>query len=144
MTAECEIVPFQPTDLESFPELLSVLKAEGAPAITGPAYTARKGDTILAIAGIVPKGGHTGEAWFQSKHPLNGDARWLVWAVRRMLNHLIVEHGFRRVQAIINPSNPNAIRFIRALGFTCETPSHMEAYWHGEARDLYARVTHGT
>lgn len=138
MGTEYQVVAFQIADLRAFPALQAAWEAAGQPAITGPAYTATKDGKVIGVAGVLVRGGGTGEAWLQLAPGANGDGRWIAWTVRKMLDRLAHEHGFTRIQALIDPRNPLAERFARVLGFTCE--GRMRAFWNGEDRDLYAKI----
>ena len=133
-----EIRKFRPTDMKAFPDLMVALRAEGVKHILGPCYTVTDEHGIVAIGGLGSLGGGTCEAWFQCRLDLNGQGRELVWTTRKMIRDLMQRYGFQRAQAKIQPQNEVAIRFVRAMGFTKE--GTMRGYWHGEDRDLYARI----
>lgn len=107
----------------------------------GPAHTLLLDGEIACCAGITLMGWRRGEAWLIFA-PLAFSHMKTVYAnIKKHLVRIAREKGIRRLQATVKMGDDPAARFVRHLGFDCETPLAMRAYGpNGEDMFLFARV----
>ena len=135
-----DVRPLQfPDDLDAFPEFRRLLAHSGITALHGPAFLASRDDVPIAAGGVTLRGGGGGQIW-AIFGAVNGDGFHLVRIIHRMMLELMDTHQLLRLEALVHPDRPLNVRLVQALGFTCETPGHMGAYWMGEPRDMWSLV----
>ncbi len=105
----------------------------------GPAYTLFDGDgRVIACGGVylVRKG--VGEAWTLVSSRATGMALAIHKTTVRILGRIIETYDLERVQAVTKENHGR--KWLKALGFHCETPEGMERYAGGATYFMYARV----
>jgi hypothetical protein len=107
----------------------------------GPAYTLLIDEQIACCAGICMIGWNRGEAWLLFSPLAFLHVKTCFKIVKEHLLRIVKEKGLKRLQATVKVGDEPAERFIRHLGFHCETPIGMKAYGpHNEDMFLFARV----
>lgn len=92
---------------------------------------------VLAAYGLSTKWPGVAYAWAL----LSEDAGKHMVSLTRAIRAELDASEFRRVEMAADAGFPQADRFARLLGFTCETPEPMAAFFpNGHAARLYARV----
>lgn len=127
---------------------LQPMQALSEPAVThkeaealasqGKGYAAVGEDgTVYAVAGILPQWEGRAIAWAMVAYNAGPHMVRITREIKRFLD----ECGYRRVEASVDAFFPQAHRWIRMLGFECETPEPMRGYgYQGRPAFLYARV----
>ena len=106
-------------------------------AHAGPCFTALKDRRPVCCAGLVMLGAHRAIAWAVLAKTGPGTFLRVHRAVRSFLDDVPV----RRIEALVEGSFDDGHRWVRLLGFKCETPGGM-VKWDEDGRTwfLYARV----
>lgn len=100
-------------------------------------WTAIAGDTVLGAFGIIPVWDGRAHVWAY----VTTDAARHMLAISRAIGRQLAASGFRRYEAEVSDDFPAAHRWIRMLGFRCETQAGMPAFFpDGSKGFLYARV----
>ena len=123
------VVPYQPHHLESLllqpnqaymRSLMTNPEYQKSLDITGKAFTAIDGETVLACAGIVPFWEGRAEAWAIMSHDLKRHFLLIHRATERFLDAC----GFPRVEANVDANFGCAQRWMDMLGFVSEGLMH--------------------
>lgn len=103
----------------------------------GPAFTALHGDQVLACAGTVEIWPGRAMAWAL----LSELAGRHLLALHRAVAGFLMQAPYRRIEATVDDGFEPGHRWLRLLGFTCETPAGMPGFTpQGRGAFLYARV----
>tara|TARA_Y100000296_G_scaffold61607_1_gene71467 strand:+ start:3744 stop:4205 length:462 start_codon:yes stop_codon:yes gene_type:complete len=87
----------------------------------GCAFTGFTEDSIIGSAGILPLWEGVGHAWVVFGADYRKHRIWIHRQVRNMFFKIAVGMKFRRVQANVQADFHEALRWIEALGFECES-----------------------
>lgn len=103
--------------------------------------TAARGPVVLGCAGVVPANAHRAIAWAY----VSTDVRPRDWTAITRRTIAVLDQaraaGFRRIEATARFDYPSASRWLRMLGFICETPVPMPYYGpEGDAYYQFARI----
>lgn len=141
------IVPFVPQHLDDIS--LQPGQSEMAQFIGSPgygemladlpgSYSLFKNGTFLGCGGLAPQAQGKALAWCLIGTKLEGvDMIPATKIVRRQ----IAASGFRRIEAIVKEGFDQGFRWIKLLGFKCETPDGMLNWFEDGTRGyLFARV----
>jgi len=103
----------------------------------GPAYTVRYEEEAIMCAGIMMTGKDRAEAWaLVSLH--SGPA--MLGITRKVKEHLD-GLNIKRIEAVVKDGFEEGHRWMKMLGFKCETPDGMEAHHEDGGKNfLYARI----
>lgn len=103
----------------------------------GPSFTAMSGGEVLACAGIADVWEGRGIAW-----ALVGErAGRHMLAIHRAVSGFLIQAPYRRIEAMVDAGFDEAHRWIKLLGFQCETPDGMRGFTpDGRDSFLYSRV----
>lgn len=113
-------------------------RAIAASLARGPAYTAVIDGRILASGGILPFWKGVGEAWIVSSELVSEHRVFFAKAVWRILNQLIIDDGFERVQTTVDAEHKVSIKWLERMGFEYE--GTMRKFIGGRDHYRYARV----
>lgn len=104
----------------------------------GQAFTALDSDRVLACAGLIPSWPGSAQAWAMLANDIGGAG--MVRVTRAVLRLLELHTG--RIEAVVEADFDAGHRWMRILGFECETPRPMRQWFpDGSAGVLYSRVT---
>lgn len=105
--------------------------------MSGPLFTALEGDEVLACAGVAEVWTGRAVAWAL----ISQDAGRHMFGVHRAVSGFLAQAPYRRIEAMVDAGFDAAHRWIRLLGFVCETPNGMRGF-NPDGRDsyLYSRV----
>ncbi len=87
----------------------------------GCSFTGFAEDKIIGCAGILPLWDGVGHAWVVMGKDYKKHRIWIHKQVKSMFFKIAVGMGFQRVQANVQADFYDALRWIEALGFTCES-----------------------
>lgn len=109
----------------------------------GPAVTAENTEgEIVFCCGVHFRWGGLGELW-ATYSPIAARYPLVLRYTRGLIGVLFREHGYRRLQAAVDPRFEAAVRFIEHLGFEREGLMHSYSP-NGDDYALYALVDGGT
>ena len=105
----------------------------------GPSYTLFIDNQIVFCGGVVDMRWNRGEAWTLLSSLFYKYPKACVKTIKNELGRIIREFSFERVQAIVEPEDNRAIRFIEYLGF--EREGLLRKYLpDGKDMLMYARI----
>lgn len=103
----------------------------------GECFTAFAGTTVIACAGVVNCWQGRAEVWSLMSEHLPLYQKSIHQAVKRFIDHKML--SMRRLELILDPEFPRAVRWAKRLGFSYE--STMPLYGpNGEIQDMYVRL----
>lgn len=141
------IVPFIPAHIEDM--TLQPGQAEMAQFLDTPgygnmianmpgSYSLFKDGTFLGCGGLADQGNGKALAWSLITHNLHGTD---MVPATRIVRQRIRESGYRRIEAIVKDGFAEGFRWIKLLGFRCETPDGMLNWFSDGTRGyLFARA----
>jgi hypothetical protein len=104
---------------------------------SGPSFTALHGDTVLGCSGVVEVWPGRALAWAL----IADEAGRHMLGIHRAVLGFLMQAPYRRIEATVDAGFEAGHRWIRLLGFACETPLGMRGF-NPDGRDsfLYSRV----
>lgn len=103
----------------------------------GPAFTALDGDTVLGCGGAAELWPGRACVWSL----LSDSAGPHMRAIHRAVSGFIDQLPYRRIEALVDAGFEPGHRWVKLLGFACETPDGMQSFTpDGRHVFLYARV----
>lgn len=105
------------------------------------AFTAFYRDDIITIAGLFYLGDRKAEAWMFTGALLPKHLKFVMKSLKDHLKICQKNLNLQRIQSVCVEGFEPAHRFIKKLGFVCETPNGMEKFGsNGETYKMYART----
>lgn len=103
----------------------------------GPAFTAKDGDNVIACAGVAEVWTGRAMAWAL----ISEQAGRHFLGIHRAVDGFLKQAQYRRIEATVDDGFDQAHRWMRMLGFQCETPDGMPGFLPDGGRSfLYAKV----
>ncbi len=98
-------------------------------------------DNFVAAGGIHPVSKKAGMVWLFTTPYFIKYRKTAIRLIKENIDEWFEAGGYHRIQATVLQGNRIAERFIKYLGFKCETPDGMEKFTDdGANHKLYARV----
>ena len=99
-------------------------------------FTAFNGDRFLGVGGCVLINRYRAQAWVLLKQTTPADFVGLHRAVRKVLD----DSPAKRIEAIVDPTFDEGVRWIKMLGFKCESPYKPFYFPDGRAASEWVRL----
>ena len=141
-----DFVPEHADDLQSRPDVhklseIGAVKNDAIKqmAVPGQAISLLTNGHLIASGGIYPIWSGFAEAWFLSSGMVAKHKRPVIVTVKNHIDAMIIEHGYKRLQATAREDWKVAQRFLEFLGF--EREGLMRNYGPDNSDHfLYARI----
>ena len=97
---------------------------------SGNHYSLYSGDYLAACFGFVPANGWRCMGWTL----LQSGAPELFSAIHKPIKQAMIKQPWARIEAYVDPTSERAMRWVRLLGFTLETPPPYKPFFFPDGR----------